>query len=271
MRLGQGWCLPRSDERAATARAMAGLEGRKARGYTDDARFVTAAEIEAEVRVAGVLGGTYTPHCARVDPARLALGARRGVRAARSRPSTSGRPLSRSSPGVSPAPRVTARRRGRACDGGVHDTLPGREPHLPPDRLTHARDRAPLGGSLGGPSVGPVARPLLISTISSSTRSGRRDDRIALGGRGLTYRRGGAIRERDEMQPAIHARLEQALYRLFPRGRRSADQSSLGLPFRGAARLEHERRLRPGLRTRARGRLLRAAVGRVEPRRAHAG
>jgi glycine/D-amino acid oxidase-like deaminating enzyme len=42
------------------------------------------------------------------------------------------------------------------------------------------------------------------------------DGRIALGGRGLTYRRGGAIRERDELQPAIHARLEQALRRLFP-------------------------------------------------------
>jgi glycine/D-amino acid oxidase-like deaminating enzyme len=42
------------------------------------------------------------------------------------------------------------------------------------------------------------------------------DDRIALGGRGLTYRLGGAIREQDEVQPRIHARLEEALRRLFP-------------------------------------------------------
>ena len=67
------------------ARARAGLEGKRARGYTDDdAWFVTAAEIEAEVRIAGVLGGTFTPHCARADPARLARGLaeaceRRGV------------------------------------------------------------------------------------------------------------------------------------------------------------------------------------------------
>ena len=42
------------------------------------------------------------------------------------------------------------------------------------------------------------------------------DGRIALGGRGLTYRRGGAIREADEVQPRIHARLERALRSLFP-------------------------------------------------------
>ena len=42
------------------------------------------------------------------------------------------------------------------------------------------------------------------------------DDRIALGGRGLTYRLGGAIREQDEVQPAIHDRLERTLRRLFP-------------------------------------------------------
>ena len=62
-----------------------GSQAKRARGYgEDDVWFVTPAEIEAEVRVAGVLGGTYTPHCARVDPARLARGLaeaceRRGV------------------------------------------------------------------------------------------------------------------------------------------------------------------------------------------------
>ena len=39
------------------ARAKAGLEGKRARGYTDeDGWFVTAAEIESEVRVAGAIG-----------------------------------------------------------------------------------------------------------------------------------------------------------------------------------------------------------------------
>ena len=42
------------------------------------------------------------------------------------------------------------------------------------------------------------------------------DGRIALGGRGLTYRLGGPIREADEVQAAIHRQLEQTLRRLFP-------------------------------------------------------
>ena len=42
------------------------------------------------------------------------------------------------------------------------------------------------------------------------------DDRIAIGGRGLSYHLRGAIRERDEVQPRIHARIEATLRRLFP-------------------------------------------------------
>ena len=72
------------------ARLSSSGRGRGSRGSAlaatraDDAWFVTPAEIEAEVRIAGVLGGTYTPHCARADPARLARGLaeaceRRGV------------------------------------------------------------------------------------------------------------------------------------------------------------------------------------------------
>ena len=84
-----GWVKGGSYRVATSApqleRAKAGLEARRARGYgAADAWFVTREEIEAEVRIAGVLGGTYTPHCARVDPARLARGLatvceRRGV------------------------------------------------------------------------------------------------------------------------------------------------------------------------------------------------
>ena len=103
-------------------RARAGLEGKRARGYTtDDAWFVTRDEIEAEVRIAGVLGGTYTPHCARTDPARLARGLaeaceRLGVVDLRA----VGRTHDRAGPRHVPR-RVGSRGRDRARDGGVHD------------------------------------------------------------------------------------------------------------------------------------------------------
>jgi len=42
------------------------------------------------------------------------------------------------------------------------------------------------------------------------------DGRIAIGGRGLTYHLGGAIRERDEIRTTIHERIEETLWALFP-------------------------------------------------------
>lgn len=198
------------------ARAKAGLEGKRARGYTaDDAWFVTAAEIEAEVRIAGVLGGTYTPHCARTDPARLARGLadaceRRGV------------VIYEGSPAVSIAPRlVTCPRGSLRADVVVRATeafttrLPGESRSYLPI-ASHMLATEPLSpeawDELGWAGCAPVADQRYQFVYAQRTPDGR----IALGGRGLTYRRGGAIREQDEIQPAIHARLEQALRRLFP-------------------------------------------------------
>ena len=57
------------------ARVRAGIAARRERGLGDeDVRLLTAAEIGERVRVAGALGGSFTPHCARIDPARLARG-----------------------------------------------------------------------------------------------------------------------------------------------------------------------------------------------------
>ena len=198
------------------ARAKAGLEGRRSRGYTeDDARFVTTAEIEAELRIAGALGGTYTPHCARADPARLARGLgeaceRRGV------------VIYERSPAVSIEPqRVTCPLGSLRADVVVRATeafttrLPGEtRTYLP--IASHMLATEPLSAEawdeLGWAGCAPVADQHYQFVYAQRTPDGR----IALGGRGLTYRRGGAIREQDELQPRVHARLEQALRRLFP-------------------------------------------------------
>ena len=71
-----GGPLPRTRDEVAAARARGIDEG--------DLKLLSAAEASARVGAAGVLGGTYTPHCAAVDPARLVRGLaeaveRRGV------------------------------------------------------------------------------------------------------------------------------------------------------------------------------------------------
>ncbi len=198
------------------ARAKAGLEGKRARGYTDDdAWFVTAGEIEAEVRIAGALGGTFTPHCARADPARLA----RGLAQACER---RGAVIYERSPALSlSAQRVTCPAGSLRADVVVRATeafttrLPGESRSYLPI-ASHMLATEPLSSEtwdeLGWAGCAPIADQRYQFVYAQRTPDGR----IALGGRGLTYRRGGAIREQDELQPRVHARLEQALRRLFP-------------------------------------------------------
>ena len=52
----------------------------RARGVGEaDLRLLSAAEASSMARATSVLGGTYTPHCAAVDPARLVRGLARAV------------------------------------------------------------------------------------------------------------------------------------------------------------------------------------------------
>jgi glycine/D-amino acid oxidase-like deaminating enzyme len=197
-------------------RVRAGLDAKRARGLDeDDVRFVTPAEVTADVRVAGVLGGTYTPHCARVDPARLARGLaeaceRRGVTLFERTAATA------IGPGRIECVRGTVRAPVvvRATEAFT-TRLPGeRRSYLP--LASHMLATEPLPATtweeLGWASCAPVADQRYQFVYAQRTAEGR----IALGGRGLTYRLGGSIRERDEVQPRIHERLEQSLRRLFP-------------------------------------------------------
>ena len=197
-------------------RAKAGLTARRSRGFgANDVWFVTPAEIEAEVRIAGVLGGTYTPHCARIDPARLARGLaavceERGVVIHERSPATT------IQPGVVTCGNGSVRAEVVVRATEAYTTrLPGeRRRYLPlaSHMLATERLSPETWAEIGWTGCAPVADQRYQFVYAQRTP----DDRIALGGRGLAYRLGGAIRESDEVQPAIHRRLEQTLRRLFP-------------------------------------------------------
>lgn len=198
------------------ARAKAGLDAKRAGGYAaDDAWFVTAAEIEAEVRITGVLGGTYTPHCARADPARLARGLaeaceRRGVVIFERSPATSIESGRVTCPGGFLRAEVVVR-----ATEAFTTRLPGESRSYLP-LASHMLATEPLTAGawdeIGWAGCAPIADQRYQFVYAQRTPDGR----IALGGRGLTYRLGGAINEADEAQPAIHGRLELALRQLFP-------------------------------------------------------
>jgi glycine/D-amino acid oxidase-like deaminating enzyme len=215
-----GWVKGGSYRIATSApqleRAKAGLDAKRGRGYgADDAWFVTAAEIEAEVRIAGVLGGTHTPHCARVDPARLA----RGLAAVCE---TRGVAIHERSPAITIAPGLVTCVNGSLRADIVVRATEAYTTRLPGERrryltlTSHMLATEPLPpaiwAEIGWDGCSPVADQRYQFVYAQRTPDGR----IALGGRGLAYRLGGAIRESDEMRPAIHRRLEEALRRLFP-------------------------------------------------------
>jgi glycine/D-amino acid oxidase-like deaminating enzyme len=197
-------------------RLRAALEAKRARGFTeDDLRLVTRAEIEADVRIPHLLAGTYTPHCARVDPALLVRGLavaceRRGVVIYERSPATTieqGRLLTTSGT-------VSARVVVRATEAFT-TRLPGEgRSYLPLASHMLATEPLPpeVWAEIGWASCAPIADQRYQFAYAQRTPDGR----IALGGRGLTYKLGGPIREADEAQAAIHGKLEQTLHRLFP-------------------------------------------------------
>jgi glycine/D-amino acid oxidase-like deaminating enzyme len=167
------------------------------------------------VRIPGVLGGTYTPHCARVDPARLARGLataceRRGVVIYERSTATEIAPGRVSCTHGTLSAKIVVR-----ATEAFTTRLPGEgRCYLP--LASHMLATEPLPAAvwdeIGWASCAPIADQRYQFAYAQRTP----DDRIALGGRGLTYRLGGPIRESDEVQPAIHGQLETTLRRLFP-------------------------------------------------------
>ncbi len=207
---------------AQLARLGAGLDGRRGRGLDEtDVWQLTAADVASRVRIPGVLGATYTPHCARVHPGRLVRGLadaceRHGVRIfERSRATRvqSGRveclAAGERSAAIVRAPIVV-----QATEAFTVN-LPGQHRAYMPV-FSHMLATEPLDAvtwsQIGWEGCETVADQRHLFTYAQRTI----DDRIAIGGRGAWYRVGSEIRSADEHSPRVHAELEQRLREWFP-------------------------------------------------------
>jgi glycine/D-amino acid oxidase-like deaminating enzyme len=212
----KGGSLRIATSRAQLERVRSGLAGRRRRGLgEEDVRLVGSDEIRARIRIAGVLGGTFTPHCARVDPARLARGLadaceRRGVaisertRALRLEP---GRVVT--DRGTVRAPVVV-----RATEAFTIG-LPGEGRRFVPV-YSHMLATEPLPpqvwDEIGWAGCETVADQHHVFRYGQRTQDGR----IALGGAGATYAFGSRISETGEGRPEVLARVERTLRTWFP-------------------------------------------------------
>jgi glycine/D-amino acid oxidase-like deaminating enzyme len=180
-----------------------------------DLRLLTAAAAREYAAATGVLGGTYTPHCAAIHPGRLVCGLaeavlRRGVTVYERTPVT------QILPGrlVTPSGTVRARHVIRATEGFTAQ-LPGeRRTVVPVYSLMIATEPLPESawaqiGLADRPTFGDL-RHLII--YGQRTQDGR----FAFGGRGAPYHLGSAIRPSFDRAPAVFTALRQTLAELFP-------------------------------------------------------
>jgi glycine/D-amino acid oxidase-like deaminating enzyme len=193
-------------------------EVQEARSYgfgEQDLRLLSASEAGEIAGASGVLGGTFTPHCAAIHPARLVRGLadvvrRRGVRLFERTP------VLRIGPGrlVTASGTVRARYVVRATEGYTA-RLPGlRRTVAPVYSLMIAT--APLPDAawaeigLGGRPTFNDLRHLIIYGQRTA------DGRLAFGGRGAPYHLGSAVRPSFDQVPAVFAALRRTLAELFP-------------------------------------------------------
>jgi glycine/D-amino acid oxidase-like deaminating enzyme len=207
---------------AQVARAKEQVADARSLGFgEEDLRWLDREETEERLGAEGVLGATFTPHCAALDPARLARGLadvveRRGAKLYERTVVTdieSGddrkRPLVRT-PGGSVRAGVVV----RAIEGWT-STLPGAQRSLVPlYSLMIATE--PLPDSFW--EHGRLARRETFADHRNLIIYGQRttDGRLAFGGRGAPYHFSSSINSTFDRVPSVHAALRSALVELFP-------------------------------------------------------
>jgi len=179
-----------------------------------DFQWLEPDECEAHARVAGCLGGSFTPHCAAVNPARLARGLADvveglGVRIFERSPATA----------IEPGRVITASGDLRAqivvrATEGYTRNLPGHKRRLVPIHSMMIATE-PLSEDLWE-QIGFANRPTLgdgrrITVYGVRTA----DDRIAFGARGV-YHYGSGIEDRFRPDDPRFDEVRRALLQLFP-------------------------------------------------------
>ena len=201
---------------AQLERAKAEIEEAREFGFgEEDLRLLSAAEARAMAGATEVLGGTFTPHCAAIHPARLVRGLldvvrRAGVLVYERTPVLSIQP----GRVVTSAGTVQARYVVRATEGYTPG-LPGyRRAVAPVYSLMIATEPLPPSvwdqiGLADRPTFGDLRHLIIYGQRTA-------DGRFAFGGRGAPYHLGSAVRPRYDQVPAVFAALRRTLAELFP-------------------------------------------------------
>ena len=213
------------------ARLHEAVERRRAFGMgEDDLRLLEPAELAQRVRVRGARAASFTLHCGRVDPARLARGLalaceRRGVVIYEGTEAETIEPgRVRCTSGSLRAGSVL-----RATEAFTVEQRGERRRFMPLYSLMIATEPLPAAvweeiGWDGRETVSDLRHLFFYAQRSP-------DDRIAIGGRGAPYRLGSPIDESYERNDSVRARLEHTIAERFPAAASAAVTHHWGGPL----------------------------------------
>ncbi len=202
--------------RVQLGRARAEVEAAYEWGDTDDdIRLLDPTQTAEHVRVSHALGSTYTPHCARIHPAKLARGLARVVEAR-------GVTIYERTTATSIAPSVVRTVSGdvrarfviRATEGYTPELTGSKRVVVPVYSLVVATEPLPetiwdeIG--LGGRPTFSDHRHLVIYGQRTA------DDRLVFGGRGAPYHFGSAVKPAFDHERRVFQGLRETLVDLFP-------------------------------------------------------
>lgn len=208
-------------------RVRASISEARRHGFDESfLRMIGPDEVASRVEVPSVLGATWSPACAAVDPLALLVGLLRVVESA-------GITVRGDSRFLSVGPRPGGNRAVVSVPGGRVDIdcewvllcTEGFTAHV----RGHRRDIAPLYSYMIATEPLDEATWREIGWAGRETLSDARqmviyaqrttDGRIAFGGRGAPYRWASAIGPRHDADPAVHARIAQTMFEMFPAAR----------------------------------------------------
>ncbi|MER7395319.1 FAD-dependent oxidoreductase [Streptomyces sp. NPDC000151] len=202
--------------RAQLLRAHAEIAEARRWGFDDEQlRFLDASEARALAPATNVLGATFTPHCAVIDPAKLTRNLARVVedKGVRIYERTA---VTRIEPGraVTPYGTVRARHVVRSTEAYTGSLQGHRRTVAPVYALAVATEPLPEPVLA---ELGMDTRPAFndlrhIRIWGQRTASGR----VVFGGRGAPYHLGSAVRPGFDRHDGIHAGLRHTLLELFP-------------------------------------------------------
>ncbi len=181
----------------------------------DVVEYLDADALSARLRVAGAVGGLYSPHCARIQPAALVAGLAAAVTAS-GVDLYEGTPVTSIEPGRVQTPFGTVRAAHvLRCTEGFTARLPGQRRTLLPMNssmiVTEPLSEA-AWEQIGWDGCEALADEAHAYMYAQRTADGR----IALGGRGTPYRYASGLDDKGATQPGTVRALTRILHRMFP-------------------------------------------------------